>query len=82
VKDLLNVDLRDLEWKKRRKRGLGYFEASSFFFDIGLLWNELNQKDRRTCNFIQKKIHKLPFGVLQGTKAFQISDLQATCRQL
>jgi hypothetical protein len=44
---------------------------------IGLHRNELNEKDKRTCNFVQKKIHKLPFGVPRGTKAFQISDLQA-----
>jgi hypothetical protein len=67
--------------EKKKKRG-EYFEASSFFFYIGLLWNELNQKDKRTCNFIQKKIHKLPFGVLRGTKAIQISDLQAIVAQM
>jgi hypothetical protein len=37
--------------EKKKKRG-EYFEASSFFFYIGLLWNELNQKDKRKCNFI------------------------------
>ena len=56
---------------------VGDSEASSFFFDIGLHWNELNEKDKRTCNFVQKNIHRLPFGVPRGTKAFQISDLQA-----
>jgi hypothetical protein len=40
--------------EKKKKRG-EYFEASLFFFYIGLLWNELNQKNKRTCNFIQKK---------------------------
>jgi hypothetical protein len=70
-----------MEEKKKKRRG-GYFEALSFFFYIGLLWNELKQKDRSTCNFIQKKIHKLPFGVLRGTKAFQISDLQAIVAQM
>ena len=56
---------------------VGDSEASSLFFDIGLHWNELNDKDKRTCNFVQKNIHRLPFGVPRGTKAFQISDLQA-----
>ena len=56
---------------------VGDSEASSFFFDIGLHWNELNEKDKRTCNFVQKNIHKFPFGVPRGTKAFQILDLQA-----
>ena len=56
---------------------VGDSEASSFFFDIGLHWNELNEKDKRTCNSVQKNIHRLPFGVPRGTKAFQISDLQA-----
>jgi hypothetical protein len=84
VEDLLNVDLRDLVWKKRRKRGVGgiLWSLVVLFFYIGLLWNELKQKDRRTCNFIQKKIHKLPFGVVQGTKAFQISNLQAIVAQM
>jgi hypothetical protein len=38
---------------------VGDSEASSFFFDIGLNWNELNDKDKRMCNFVQKNIHRL-----------------------
>jgi hypothetical protein len=71
-----------MEEKKKKRGGGNTLKPGRSFFYIGLLWNKLKQKDRRTCNFIQKKIHKLPFGVVQGTKAFQISDLQAIVAQM
>jgi hypothetical protein len=37
-------------------------------FDINLRWGDLTHKDRKTCNYVQKRIHKLPF---------QISELEA-----
>ena len=57
---------------------IGNSEASSFFFDIGLRWNKLSDKDKNTCNHVKKKIHKLnPFRVPRGTKALQITNLSA-----
>ena len=39
---------------------IGDTEAISFFFYMSLRWNELTLKNRRTCTYVQKKIHKLP----------------------
>ena len=72
---ILNMDGFQIG-KKFFCKELGVIKVGDFF-DIGLHWNELNDKDKRMCNFVQKNIHRLPFGVPQGTKAFQISDLQA-----
>ena len=54
---------------------VGESEAKSFFFDIGLRWNELSQEEKQRCCFVRKKIHKLPFGVPREVKAIPISDL-------
>ena len=51
--------------------------AARSFFDIGLRWKDLSPKDRRSCNDVRTFIHKLPFDVPQGMKAFQISALEA-----
>ena len=56
---------------------VGDTEAKSFFFDINLRWGDLTHKDRKTCSYIQNRIHKLPLGVPRGIKAFQISELEA-----
>ena len=58
---------------------VGDIAARSFFFDIGLRWNDLspNMKDRRSCNYVRTFIHKLSFDVPRGMKAFQISALEA-----
>ena len=42
---------------------VGDIAARSFFFDIGLRWNDLSPKDRRSCNYFRTFIHKLPFDV-------------------
>jgi hypothetical protein len=47
---------------------VGSTVANSFFFDINLRWGDLTHKDRKTCSYVQKRIHKLPF---------QISELEA-----
>ena len=51
--------------------------AQSFFFDLGIRWGDLSPKDRRSCNYVRSHIHKLPFDVPRGMKAFQISALEA-----
>ena len=42
---------------------VGDLTAHSYFFDIGLNWLDLSPKDRKSCAFVMKHIHKLPFGV-------------------
>ena len=49
--------------------------AQSDFFDIGVKWAELTAKDKRTSQYVMRNIHKLPFGVLGGVKASEISEL-------
>ena len=55
---------------------MGEDTASSFFFDIGVRWNNLNQKDERSCKFVMKNIRKLPLGIPRGTKAFPLRSLE------
>ena len=56
---------------------VGDITAQSFFFDLGIRWGDLTSKDRTSCNYVRSHIHKLPFGVPWGTKAFRISALEA-----
>ena len=55
---------------------VGEDTASSFFFDIGVKWSDLNQKDRRSCEFVKRNIHKLPLGVPLDTEALPLSSLE------
>ena len=55
---------------------VGEDTASSFFFDIGVRWSDLSQKDERHCKFLIENIHKLPLGVPRGTKAFPLKSLE------
>ena len=54
---------------------LGDAVGRSVFFDIGVHWDDLSPKDKKTCEFTMRKIHKLPFGVPCGVKANKISEL-------
>ncbi len=54
---------------------VGEDKASSFLFDIGIRCWDLTPKEQRQCMFVTKNIHKLPFGVPQGVKAFQLNNL-------
>ena len=36
----------------------------------------LTAKDRRTCQYVMRHIHKLPFGVPRGVKASEICELE------
>ena len=55
---------------------VGKDTASSFFFDIGVRWSDLDEKDARSCRYIKKHIHKLPMGIPHGTKAYPIEALE------
>ena len=55
---------------------LGDASARSFFFDIGVRWDELSVKDKKTCQYTIRKIHKLPFGVPRGVNAKNLSALE------
>ena len=54
---------------------VGEDEVQSFFFDICVRWNDLSEKEKRTCSYVQRKIHRLPFGVPNGTEAHPIASL-------
>ena len=54
---------------------VGEDEASSFFFDIGIHRRDITLKEQRRSMFVTKHIHKLPFGVPRGVKAFQLTNL-------
>ena len=60
---------------------LGFFKigevmARSILFDRGLRWRDLSEKDRRTCMYVTKHIHKLPFGMPRDVKPVRISALE------
>ena len=61
--------------KEPRALRVGDAAASSFLFDIGVRWDDLTPKDRRTCRYVTQFIHKLPFGVPRRVEAFEISAL-------
>ena len=54
---------------------IGEAMARSIFFDTGLRWSDLSQKDKRTCMYVTKHIHKLPFGIPRDVKPVRISAL-------
>ncbi len=35
--------------------------ATSILFDLGLNWNQLNEKDQKTARYLEKYIHKIRF---------------------
>ena len=56
---------------------IGDVAARSFIFDIGLQLCDLSAKDRKSCKYVMRFIHKLPFGVSPGTEAIKISALES-----
>ena len=50
--------------------------AYSYFFDLGIRWNDLTVKYKKTCIYVIKNIHKLPFEVPEGVKAYKHSELE------
>ena len=61
---------------------VGDASARSFFFDLGIRWSDLSQKDRRTCAFVMRNIHKLPFDVPAGVSALPLASLEDIVVQL
>ena len=58
--------------KEPRALRVGDAAARLFLFDIGVRWDDLTPKDRRTCRYVTKFIHKLPLGVPRSVEAFEI----------
>ena len=50
-------------------------EASSYLFDLGVCWTDLNYRDRRTVRYVQQHVHHLPFGVSQNAEVLSLSQL-------
>jgi hypothetical protein len=61
---------------------VGNAAAESFFFDFSLRWGELSPRDQKACCYVQKYIHKLPFGVLTGVDALPLSTLPKLISEL
>ena len=55
---------------------VGDVAAQSHFFDLGIRWSDLTEKDKRTCDCVMRFIHKLPFGVPGGVGAYELSVLE------
>ena len=55
---------------------IGDATARSVFFNLGIRWSDLTAKDRKTCQYVTRHIHKLPFGVPRGVKASEICELE------
>ena len=49
--------------------------ARSIFFDIGVQWGELSTEDKRTCDYVMRYVHKLPFGVPRGVRTTELTAL-------
>ena len=54
---------------------VGDAAAQSWFFDIGIRRGDLSAKDQRTSRYVQNNVHRLPFGIPPGVKAYPISAL-------
>ena len=48
----------------------------SYFFDIAIGWNEMDERDVRNFLYVQKNIHTLPLDVPPSTKSFHINKLE------
>ena len=60
---------------------VGSKKATSYFFDISLRWDALTEKDKRTCGYVIRNIHKLTFGVPRGWKAMPLEQLPAIVKE-
>ena len=54
---------------------VGDVAARSYYFYLGIRWVDLCAKDRKSCRYVMRNIHKLPFGVPYGVKASRITEL-------
>ena len=55
---------------------IGGDNARSHFFDLEINWDDLSEKDKKTCAYTMKYIHKLPFEVPEGVRAYKQSQLE------
>ena len=55
---------------------VGDNDGKSYFFDLGIRWNELSEQHKKTCKHVIKHVHKLPFGVPKGIDAYKHSQLE------
>ena len=54
---------------------MGDLAARLVFFYLGIRWADLCAKDRKSCWYVMRNIHTLPFGVPYGVKACKITKL-------
>ena len=53
---------------------VGKEEGRSYLFDIGIRWQDLSIKDRKSCLYVMKHIHKLSLNSPPGS--FQLRNLK------
>ena len=54
---------------------MGEAYAKSIFFDTGLRWSNLSEKDIRSAVYVRNRRHKLPFGLPRGVQTRPLRDL-------
>ena len=54
---------------------VGDVYAKSYFFDIGIKWDELDEKAKKQCLYVIRNVHCLPFGVPKGLEAVSLECL-------
>jgi hypothetical protein len=55
---------------------VGNIYAESYFFDIGVTWRDLDVVTRRQCSYVIRNVHRLPFGVPEGSVAVNVKRLE------
>jgi hypothetical protein len=55
---------------------IGNVYAESHFFDIGMRWGDLDVGARRQCSYVICNVHRLPFGVPEGSVAVNLEWLE------
>jgi hypothetical protein len=55
---------------------IGNIYAESHFFDIGMRWGDLDAGARRQCSYVIRNVHRLPFGVPEGSGAVKLGRLE------
>ena len=50
--------------------------ATSYLFEIPLRWEELDERTKRQCDFLMRKIHRLPFWVPDEVDAYDLGELR------
>jgi hypothetical protein len=54
---------------------VGDVYARSYLFDSGIRWRDLDAKARKQCGYVIRNVHRLPFGVSEGSKAVGLECL-------